>query len=488
MWYYPDDVAPADLKFPGFEGPVFVAQLFSMVDSAASVASVACTPWKVIGFAWIVLVPLPFCVYASYRVRQLIHESKTLQYASSPAHTLVEMRGKIKAAQSLLSRMSYCWIFCMDFRFKGTWKPADKTARQWVWIMAAFTDEHVYGLSWTLFKKIVAAFIKNWLDVIPNCLANLVLFSFDSFVFMFTPYRDRTCDACQIAATLANLLAVVSAALPVFVDPDSLPLWLDSMFTVSVMTIGTAVMAIQALFTPAFLVGRAVSQLQRPSSGLCGVGRRISAALSYLSARVWIILMVRGKAAASQHIQAEAAAQAADSQDTAGLVRTISHVGKALKKGLTNPSYKERLLVLTGGTLSWYKPDEVDMGEGSSFGANIDQFHSRGRWWLGGTSVEAVESKDDTYYQKVHGRGFGLTLSCPRQGTRRFMFKLESSRDAWLEKLQLVTNALSNLTDGTPFVPSRADDGEMVSAHPEREREKGRERGRERRREGGREG
>ena len=84
MAYYCDDPPPPDMAFPGWEGPVFVAQLFGISDTAAALWVVDCAGWKVVGFVWVAFGPVAFLVFVTFRVRSLVKVRTTLDQLLNP--------------------------------------------------------------------------------------------------------------------------------------------------------------------------------------------------------------------------------------------------------------------------------------------------------------------------------------------------------------------------------------------------------------------
>ena len=120
IWYYYDDPPPPDMGFPGWEGPVFVAQLFGISDTAAALFTVDCRAWMIVGILWMLAGPFAFLCYSNHRVYSLIHYSKTLRFNKSSTHRIPEMFDKLRHLPGgCLAKSAQCFIFAMDIRFQG---------------------------------------------------------------------------------------------------------------------------------------------------------------------------------------------------------------------------------------------------------------------------------------------------------------------------------------------------------------------------------
>jgi hypothetical protein len=232
---------------------VFVAQLFAISDSAASLWLIDCAAWKAVGIVWLACGPFCFLVMSTYRVHMVLKKSKTLLFTDSPKHTMKKMRATIKGLPDWKSMLPQCYIFYMDFRFVGGWAKKDDLAKFWGWTMAAYSDRFFLILTWILAKKMFSALNKNWLDGKYNAATHVVIYSIDLLLYAVArPFRDRTVNLSQVVGSCTNLCSILIAALPILI-PDLVPDWLNSSLLMAVSTLGTFFMVAQALLDPIFL-------------------------------------------------------------------------------------------------------------------------------------------------------------------------------------------------------------------------------------------
>ena len=96
---------------------VFVAQLFGIADTAASVMTEECVGWKTIAILFLICGPLAFLVYSSYIMHKLIVATKTLNFNRFPRHSIKGMSGKLKEAPTLTAKTSQCFMFAFEIQF-----------------------------------------------------------------------------------------------------------------------------------------------------------------------------------------------------------------------------------------------------------------------------------------------------------------------------------------------------------------------------------
>jgi len=287
----PDCVALA-LVCQGWEGPVFVAQLFAISDTAAAVAVVQCGAWQVVGVAWLVLGPFSFLLFSGYRIHKLVRGVKTLAFNAAPRCQPKQMFDTLKNTPGLIAKASQCFIYYMDLRFAGGWVKTDATAKFWGWLINSYTDKFLLVCSWMLAKKILNAIIKNWLDGRYNAAANVVVCCVELVTFASCrPFRDNLVNITKVLGCLSNLMGVLAAALPLFIP--EVPEWLGSAFVVLVTSAGTLVMAALAYVGPvAYFLGAAYEESGKAIS-LCLSGDlvqmcKIGGVVSSLGTALWV--------------------------------------------------------------------------------------------------------------------------------------------------------------------------------------------------------
>ena len=417
---------------------VFVAQLFAISDTAATLYLVDCLAWKAVGIGWLLCGPVAFLLFVSYRIRSLLNISKTLAFNGSPKHTIMSMRAALRDAPGLTSKAAQCFVFFMDIRFSGGWTKKDAMAKFWGWIMAAYTDKFFLILTWILSKKIFNALNKNWLDGKYNAVAHVTIYSIDVLLYTcFRPFRDNTVNLSQSLAAFTNLAGVLIAALPILLDVDLVPDWLNSQLMILVSTLGTLAMATQAILNPVFLLSGTLFQVTGgvgKALGKCNVGGLVLSLGTALWVRFQKIFMARSKAAAAATVrkakreQSEANLRALG--DTSGAALQISHHSMGLKKGILNPQYMKRYFLLERAVLRWYRIDSLITVDGDE-GYDFENSHALGQLQItAACAVVKVGSSKDSIFEKRHGEGFGFVIeNGDSGGQRRFMFYQESTRD-----------------------------------------------------------
>jgi hypothetical protein len=278
--------------YQGWEGPVFVAQLFAISDTAAALVVVKCGAWQAVGVIWLLLGPVAFIVFSGYRVHKLVKVDKTLKFNKGARHRPKEMFDTLKNTPGLLAKASQVFIFYMDIRFVGGWAKTDAMAKFWGWMMAAYTDKFLFVCSWMLAKKTFNAINKNWLDGRYNAAANIIIACVELGMFSFCrPFRDNVVNVSKVLGSLSNLMGVLAAALPFLVL--EVPEWLGGAFVMLVTSAGTLVMAAQACMGPiASFLGAAFEVSGKAASAclngdlvkMCNIG----GVLSSVGTALWV--------------------------------------------------------------------------------------------------------------------------------------------------------------------------------------------------------
>ena len=415
---------------------MFLAQMFAISDTCAAVVTVDCLPWRCIAALWLLGGPVAFIVLSGCRVHTLVKTSKTLNFNPSPTHTLKSMWSGLTEAPGLVGKSSQCFIYGMDLRWAGGWAKKDDLAKFWGWMLGAYTDKFLPLITWLLLKKVFNALNKNWLDGKYNAVAHVVIYSVDVALFCwFRPFRDHTVNMSQSLGAISNLLGILVAALPILI-PDLVPDWFDGFLVMIISSAGTAVMAIQALMDPIFkLTGTLFIFTGKAAGILESVG-------TALWVRFQIIFMGRTKRAASRRLAAEKARQAPSEAKgmQSNKAAAIMYEGKVYKKGIYNPSYKERYLVLRDGVLTWYKISDLVVNEDDAY--DFEHATEVGAWECNHNTIELVQSNPSSEFHATIGHGWGFVLTNKAKQSKRIMVKLEMTRDAWVSRLRLAIDAL----------------------------------------------
>jgi len=431
---------------------VFVAQLFAISDTGAAVVTVDCIAWKVIGALWLLAGPVLFIIFSGYKVHTLVKGSKTLGFNKSPTHTFKSMWEELREAPGFVAKASQAYIYFMDTRFTGGWVKKDDGAKFWGWLLAAYTDKFLPLISWLLAKKIFNALNKNWLDGKYNAVAHVVIYSVDVVLFVIVrPFRDQTVNLSQILGSISNLLGILAAALPILM-PDFVPDWLNGSLVMMISSAGTAVMAMQALMDPLFKLcgtlfavsGQAKDKLFTTFMQLrsCNVAGICSSVGTALWVRFQTIFLVRAKTAAASKLNSIKRAHETGEAETGQFNKAaaIKYAGMVYKKGIYNPSYKKRYLVLRNGILTWYKISDLAINEDEEY--DHENSPPMGSWDCTDNTIEKVESTPSSDFHVSVGHAWGFVLTNTAKESKRVMVKVETSRDTWVSRLQLAIDAL----------------------------------------------
>jgi len=372
----------------------------------------------------------------SFMIRKMVHQTKTLKFNRFKKHSMKGLYEKMKNAEGWRSKASQCFVLFIEVRFVGGWAKQDAIAKTLGYMMAAYTDRFTFVSTWILCKKAFNAINKNWLNGKYNAIVHIVIYSVDLLMFaFFRPFRDNVVNVTQVFASMCNLMSVILAALPFLLPDVELPAWINGSLTIFITAAGTMIMAIEAVLRPMFQV-----------TGLVQVGIskfNINGILVSIGTALWVrfqvICMGRTRAAALKELNKKKHADGL--YDPMGEVKYLSHQGKVWKKGVYNPDYKERHLVLFQGRLEWYKYSTMALDEFDRF--DLKKSKPQGTWSCEENTIKAIDSTDDEEFTRNFGTGFGFILQNPKGKTKRFMLKSESHRDVWITQLQEVIDLLA---------------------------------------------
>jgi len=221
---------------------------------------------------------------------------------------------------------------------------------------------------------------------------------------------------------------------------------------------GTAVLGVAAALDPVFsLVGVAVTMGGKVTS-MCNLGGAGGTFLANLRATLWVRLQMicigRTKARANAVVQKQRReATLAEKQKQKGeegedfiealsenewlsLVQHIHYASKVYKRGMMNPGYKERYLVLKEGKLWWYKISDLALDEFDKY--DVTQSEPLGSWSLYGNEVKKMDAHEDSYHNQETGHNKGFMITNADGVSRSIMLHQESTRDKWVKKIRKV--------------------------------------------------
>ena len=443
---------------------MFIAQLFGLADTMCALLRVRCLGWKLFGLAWFLLGPVTFTVISTLKVRRLVTKDQTLKFHPSPQRSLVTMWQEIRELPGMMPKILQLFIYGMEIRFNGGWRKQGEEASFWGFLMGAYTDSFWAIFSWVLFKKLLAALNKHLLEGGHNAVVNIVLYTLDLCLFVWKwPFRDNMVNFSQMLAAVSNLMAIIVAALPMLLPENMIPEFIRGPVVMWITIAGTTVLTIAAAFDPLWSALGFVAVIGGRVTSCCNIGGAGGTLIANLRATLWVrfqmICLGRLKTKAADqvkevHHQARAASTAVKrgkrARDGTPLtedewlirVRGASYASKVRKKGLYNPEYKERYLVLHGGILKWYIISEMVLDEYDQYDWASSKV--QGSWSCYGNKVAKIESGDDSYYAEKYGKGFGFEVTDEKGKTRRIMVTQEATRDDWVRKLQKLRKVQKN--------------------------------------------
>lgn len=435
-----------------------MAQLFGISDTAASVIPEECVGWKVTAIMYLIFGPFAFLVFCSYRMNHLINGIKTLNFNRSPNYTIKGMLASLKEAPTLTAKASQCFVFFFDIRFVGGWapKPGCAAARFWKWMMTAYSDGFVWIITWILLKKIFQSINKNVLNGKYNAIVHIVISTVDLLTFaVYRPFRDNMVNVSQSLAACTNLISVLIAALPFLAPEEWVPEWMTTALQITVVTIGTMILAFQAILDPISKIAGPVFQVTGRMVTTCG-SCNLGGALATLGTALWVrfqlICLNRTAAAAKTElirqksiaaVCVEANGEVHEGQDELGEARFIAHQGMVYRKGRVFPNYTRLYMVLDHGCLVWYRIEKLAIGEHDQYDISRSEELPETRWFCLGTRIKEIDSKANSRYEIKFGAGYGFLITNQKNVTRRIMCHEKSSRDAWVSKLKKTVNALN---------------------------------------------
>lgn len=232
---------PITLRFPAWEGPVFLVQYLALCESTVSMMAMSCGWWMALGIALFLLIPILILAFGHTFVRTHLAQ-QNLRFVQFKSYTFTELKRTWKMGQGCLGKVFACWIIYQTFLLRGEWN-FDQFSGSALW---SFLLEDYIGGFWffaitRLLKQIALAAALGLADGALNAGSIIAIYFVDAVcVFWTRPHIQRDAVVIECLCSILNLLAALFLGLPVLF-PELGPLFSDylALFTSLAATFST---------------------------------------------------------------------------------------------------------------------------------------------------------------------------------------------------------------------------------------------------------
>jgi len=267
-WYKEEVNAPDDMRYPCWEGPVLIVQLFGLCDVSVKVMQSRCSQWKLFGII-VLSAPVGLLIFAFYRC-WLLHAEGTFEFVRPPHRSvkqIYEDAWQIKGTHRfgpVVATAMVVYTFLNDLhaqRFRGDWEKHSEEAKFWGFLLSDTGSQWFCGF-FPLLKKVLTAISVNVPTPNINAAMMLAIHWGDAALgFLFPPTRDDVVNISNSASALCNCAALLVATFPHIAPKHWVPAWMSGPYVILLTMLSSGISAGVALMGPASSVGAGVGAL-----------------------------------------------------------------------------------------------------------------------------------------------------------------------------------------------------------------------------------
>jgi hypothetical protein len=278
---------PDELRFPCWEGPVLIVQLFGLCDVSVKVMQSACSQWKLGGII-VLSAPVGVLMFAFYRC-WLLHAEGSFEFVRPPHRSVKQIyedawqtKGTHRFGPVVATTM-VIYTVLNDLhaqRFRGDWEKHSKEAKYWGWLLSDTGSQWFCGF-FPLLKKVLTAISVNVPTPHINASMMLAIHWGDAALgFLFPSTRDDVVNMSNSVSALFNCAALLVATFPHIAPEHWVPAWMSGPYVILLTMLSSGISAGVALMGPAASVAAGV-----------GTGvTRLPSALSMVRVCVYVCL------------------------------------------------------------------------------------------------------------------------------------------------------------------------------------------------------
>ena len=232
---------PVRLKFPQWEGHLFVIQYLPICNVAMAFISLGltCQPWFAIGISLLLLVPILFLCVSTRCLRSNVRR-ENLAFIR-----LVNLNIDMVK----ISAYGICesaWTFgkmAVNLNERGLWKhdPASKS-ESWAFFWDEYLGEYCILAGWKLVKCIAYSSVMTLTDRKINAFFAIFIQALDSFLTLrIQPHNERDANLVETSGACFHLLIVVCLSLPVLMPENNTISFLEARVAIALAMLSMSI-------------------------------------------------------------------------------------------------------------------------------------------------------------------------------------------------------------------------------------------------------
>lgn len=206
-----------NLKFPAWEGPLFLCGYLGLCISLAQMMSRPCPMWLSISAVIFALLPALFLAVSLVCVRRHLRKKNLLYLRYHPPNHAISKKRAELFPKIGASMFAYLFLF-VRMKQHGEWEFAPLGgSRFW-----SFSIQHYSGNVWSytiwkLAKRIAFSFVLNFFDGRSNAMAAVAVQAMDTAIILVAgPHISRDAYVSESVGAVANLVTVLFLSFPFF--------------------------------------------------------------------------------------------------------------------------------------------------------------------------------------------------------------------------------------------------------------------------------
>ena len=213
---------PTSLKFPAWEGPLFLCEYLGFCNSIVRMMSGLCPMWLPIGVSMFVLCPITFLAVSLMFVRSHMRQKNLMYLRFKPQSRAITDKRAALFPGKWGGTFAFLSIF-IKMKQRGEWEfePIDFGAsRFWAFMIRDFPGNVWSYTVWKLAKKIAFSLILHLLNGRTNAIALVAVQTVDTLTILCArPHISRDAGLSESMGAIANMSTVAYLTLAL-VSPD----------------------------------------------------------------------------------------------------------------------------------------------------------------------------------------------------------------------------------------------------------------------------
>jgi hypothetical protein len=253
MWK-PSLEVPDSLKFPAWEGPVFLVEYLALCDAVMETVSSSCSWWIIFGVSIFLFGPLMIILISMVVLVPYLHKDDVEVFEDSDRPSLREALNGMLKAKGLLGKLTAINFYWNSLDTKGAWDESNETIRFWIFMIGDYTRKGWFFAFWPLLRRIVMSAIVNLTDGNTNALLSLAVQNIDTWsILLMSPYISTQGNLVEGIGGVSNLITYLILTVPRLAQLET-PSWLGDKTTMVFALFSTGLASFVSMLDPVCLL------------------------------------------------------------------------------------------------------------------------------------------------------------------------------------------------------------------------------------------